>query len=129
MELSTAVDQRIKNGKWKEFNKHAVLIAEGIYIDNNKHGLWREYYDHTGTIMIEEHYSHGIMHGRFTSYYPAGQKFSEGEFFNGSREGYFKVYDERGENIRNLLFIDNVQVADITKTANSAKGCFRETGT
>lgn len=110
--IEGVVDHEIKNGKWKEFNRHAVLIAEGNYIDNTKHGLWREYYDHTGTIMIEEHYNHGIMHGRFTSYYPNGKKFSEGEFFNGSREGYFKIYDEHGKNIRNLLFIDNIQIAD-----------------
>ena len=129
MEISGVDDQRIKNGKWKEFNKHGVLIAEGIYIDNRKHGLWREYYDHTGTRMIEEHYNHGVMHGCFTSFYPSGQKFSEGEFFNGSREGYFKVYDERGQNIRNLLFINNIQIADIAKTSTTAEGYLRETGT
>jgi antitoxin component YwqK of YwqJK toxin-antitoxin module len=128
MEIASVVDQRIKNGKWKEFNKHAVLIAEGHYINNAKHGLWREYYDHTGTIMIEEHHNHGVMHGRFTSYYPGGQKFSEGEFFNGSREGYFKVYDERGQNIRNLLFVNNIQVADISQTATRTEGDYRETG-
>ncbi|HEY0652219.1 MAG TPA: hypothetical protein VGD65_03785 [Chryseosolibacter sp.] len=127
MKISEAVDQRIKNGKWKEFNKHAVLIAEGYYIDNLKHGVWREYYDHTGTIMIEEHYNHGIMHGRFTSYYPNGKKFSEGEFFNGSREGYFKIYDEHGQNIRNLLFIDNIQVAD-TQGPAPAGEVLRKTG-
>ena len=43
----------IKNGTWKEFNKRGVLIAEGNFVNDKKHGLWREYYDHTGSVMIE----------------------------------------------------------------------------
>jgi len=103
----------LKNGKWKEFNKHAILIAEGCYINNKKHGLWREYYDHTGSIMIEENYQHGIQHGRFASYHPNGSLFSEGQFSNGLREGYFKIYDENGSNVRNLWFVNNNLIEDI----------------
>src|SRR5688572_22347061 len=103
----------LKNGKWKEFNKHAILIAEGCYINNKKHGLWREYYDHTGSIMIEENYQHGIQNGRFASYHPNGSLFSEGQFANGLREGYFKIYDENGNNVRNLWFVNNNLIEDI----------------
>ena len=104
---------RVRNGWYKEFNKYATLIAEGLYVNNEKHGVWKEYYDHTGTIMIEEHYRYGIQHGRFASYHPNGQLLSEGEFINGFREGYFKVYDEEGNNTRSLLFINNNQVEDL----------------
>lgn len=103
----------VKNGKWKEFNKRAVLIAEGHYVNNRKHGLWREYYDNNGSLMIEEVYNHGIQHGRFASYHPNGQLLSEGKFHNGMREGYFKVYDESGNNIRNILFINNNEIEDV----------------
>jgi antitoxin component YwqK of YwqJK toxin-antitoxin module len=100
----------IRNGKWKEFNKHAVLIADGFYVDSNKHGTWREYYDETGTIMIEENYRLGVQHGRYASFHPNGQLLSEGQFSYGLRQGYFKVYDEQGNNIRNLFFINNIQI-------------------
>lgn len=97
-----------RNGKWKEFNKRAVLIAEGYYVNNKKHGVWREYYDThgglNGGLMIEEAYWHGVKHGRFASYHPNGQLLSEGQFQNGLREGCFKVYDESGRNIRNIIF-------------------------
>ena len=106
----------IKNGKWKEFNKHAVLIAEGVYINNKKHGIWREYYDHTGTLMIEENYRHGIQHGRYASFHPNGRLWSEGNFANGLREGFFRVYDENGKNIKTLLFINNNQIEDVEET-------------
>jgi len=103
---------KIKNGKWKEFNKHAILIAEGCYLNNKKHGLWKEYYDHTGSIMIEEIYENGFQHGRFASFHPNGQLMSEGKFDRGLREGWFRVYDENGNNIRNLLFVNDIQVED-----------------
>lgn len=104
---------QIKNGKWKEFNKRAVLIAEGVYVNDLKHGLWREYYDHTGSVMIEENYTYGVQHGRYASFHPNGQLWSEGNFTNGMRDGYFRVYDEHGNNVRNLLFINNHQIEEI----------------
>jgi antitoxin component YwqK of YwqJK toxin-antitoxin module len=102
----------VKNGKWKEFNKHAVLVAEGTYLNYQKHGVWREYYD-TGEIMILEHYHHGVAHGPFTSYRPGEKVFSQGNYHNGSREGYFTLYDEAGNMSRKLLFINNHQIEDI----------------
>jgi antitoxin component YwqK of YwqJK toxin-antitoxin module len=111
---------QIRNGKWKEFNRHGVLIAEGVYVDNAKHGTWIEYYDHTGTKMIQEDYRYGVQHGRFTSYHPNGRIFSQGQFVNGLREGYFNVYDEQGNNTRTLYFINNVQIKDtINATGNN----------
>ena len=44
---------RLKEGRWKEFNKHAILISIGNYVGDRKHGEWREYYD-TGELMLEE---------------------------------------------------------------------------
>ncbi|MBT1705973.1 toxin-antitoxin system YwqK family antitoxin [Chryseosolibacter indicus] len=109
---SSQIGKQLKNGKWKEFNKHAILIAEGWYANGLKNGLWKEYYD-TGELMIEEYYKQGIQHGRFASYHPNGQLSSEGQYNNGRREGYFKVYDEEGRNVRTLLFIDDNQVEDL----------------
>lgn len=115
IQVSKSKPNQIRNGKWKEFNKHAVLIAEGYYLNNMKHGLWREYYDHSGSIMIEENYNNGVLHGRFASYHPNSKIFSEGNFHNGLREGYFRVYDEEGRNVRNLLFVNNIEVESIAE--------------
>jgi antitoxin component YwqK of YwqJK toxin-antitoxin module len=96
----------LKNGKWKEFNKHAVLIAEGNYLHDRKHGLWKEYYD-TGELMIEEVYENGIQHGRYATYHLNGKILSEGHYVNGVPDGYFKIYDECGHHIKSLLFVKN----------------------
>ena len=127
VKISSGKGNARKNGKWKSFNKHAVLIAEGMYVNNQKHGTWREYYDHTGSIMIEEDYVHGVMHGRFTSYHPNGQIFSQGKFHNGLREGYFRAYDENGVNIKNLLFINDKQIEDIQAQPDNEETTRRKT--
>ncbi|HEX8041783.1 MAG TPA: hypothetical protein VF490_21695 [Chryseosolibacter sp.] len=101
-----------RNGKWKEFNKHAVLIAEGHYLQDLKHGTWKQYYE-GGELLIEENYDKGILHGRYASYHVNGRLFSEGEYKHGHREGYFNVYDESGKHTRSLLFVNNVMVEEI----------------
>jgi antitoxin component YwqK of YwqJK toxin-antitoxin module len=102
-----------KSGHWKEYNKSAILIAEGLYVNGRKHGVWKEYYD-TGQLMIVESYSNGIKHGNFRAYYPSGQQASEGQFKYGWRQGYFTVYDEDGAPKKPLLFVNDVQVDTIT---------------
>lgn len=96
-----------KNGKWKEFNKHAVLISEGHYENDFKHGSWRQFYE-TGELLLEENYKNGVLHGRYATYHPNGQVLSEGEYQHGKREGVFNVFDESGNQTRRLLFVNNV---------------------
>ena len=103
-----------KNGKWKEYNKHAVLIAEGNYRHDLKHGVWKQYYE-TGELVIEEMYKRGILHGRYTAYHMNGRIMSEGHYVHGSREGYFYIYDEDGNRVKSLLFEKNVEVPCVEK--------------
>ena len=104
-----------KEGTWKEFNKHAVLISVGNYLHDNKHGCWQEFYD-TGELMFEEHYEHGVQHGLFSSYHRNGNLLSEGMFLWGSREGDFKVFDEDGNHIKSLEFFENKLIKEVDKT-------------
>lgn len=101
-----------KNGKWKEFNKHAILVSEGFYEQDMKHGLWRQYYE-TGELLIEETYDKGVLHGRYASYHTGGGLLSEGRYAHGRREGYFNVFDESGKPVKRLLFVNNVMVEEV----------------
>lgn len=111
-----------RNGKWKEFNKHAVLVAEGCYQHDLKHGTWKQYYE-TGELLIEETYDQGILHGRYASYHMNGQLFSEGEYQHGKREGFFNVFDEDGKPLKRLLFVNNVllEETDLTQLPKPLK--------
>ena len=95
-----------KNGKWKEFNKQAILVSEGFYQHDLKHGIWKQYYE-TGELLIEETYEQGILHGRYASYHPNGRLLSEGEYQHGKREGFFNIYDEDGKPVKRFLFVNN----------------------
>ena len=107
-----------RNGKWKEFNKQAVLVSEGYYQHDLKHGKWTQYYE-TGELLIEETYDQGILHGRYASYHMNGQLLSEGEYQHGKREGIFNVFDENGRQTKRLLFVNNVllEETDLQKAA------------
>lgn len=105
-----------KNGKWKEFNKHAVLVAEGTYQHDLKHGLWKQYYE-TGELIIEETFQEGVSHGRYAAYYLNGQVMAEGQYANGKREGYFHVYDETGVKIKSMMFVNDVEIENREKQA------------
>jgi antitoxin component YwqK of YwqJK toxin-antitoxin module len=101
-----------KNGKWKEFSKQAVLVAEGNYLDDLKDGLWKQYYE-SGELLIEEMYDKGMLHGRYASYHLNGRLLSEGDYIDGQREGFFYIYDESGKHVRSLLFVNNILVEEM----------------
>lgn len=104
--LFGAKREPLKEGRWKEFNKHAVLISVGHYWQGQKHGHWLEYYD-SGELMLEEHYERGVPHGPFAVYYPNGNLLSEGIYRLGKREGIFRIYDETGIHTKSLHFKDD----------------------
>lgn len=101
-----------RNGKWKEFNKQAILVSEGYYVQDIKHGGWKQYYE-TGELLIEETYEQGILHGRYASYHLNGQLLSEGNYEHGKREGFFEVYDEDGNPVKRILFMNNVLLEEV----------------
>lgn len=118
--LQKKVEEKIfRDGKWKEFNKQAILVAEGYYKDGVKHGFWKYYYD-TGEPVIEEHFIEGRLHGRYASFYVTGGLMAEGQYVNDSREGKFYLFDENGVLIKVLLFNNNVLMEE-TIVSNTAE--------
>lgn len=101
-----------RNGKWKEFNKQAILISEGHYLQDLKHGPWKQYYE-TGELLIEETYDKGTLHGRYAAYHMNGKLFSEGQYKHGRREGYFHIFNESGKHIKRMLFVNNIMVEEV----------------
>jgi len=110
-----------KNGKWKEFNKQAILVSEGYYENDIKHGSWKQYYE-TGELLLEENYKYGILHGRYAAYHANGRMLSEGQYQHGKREGFFNVFDENGRQTKRLLFVNNVLLEEIDTRKSATKG-------
>jgi antitoxin component YwqK of YwqJK toxin-antitoxin module len=103
-----------KHGKWKSFNREAILTAEGYFRHGRKDGLWKQYYE-TGELLIEEVYEQGVLHGRYASYHVNGRLLSEGEYSHGTLEGIFRIYDDGGNLVKKLLFRNNVLVEETSR--------------
>lgn len=101
-----------KNGKWKEFNKNAILISEGHYIDGHRNGQWKFYYD-SGELLIEEEYDNGKKHGVYSSFFRSGKPMSQGKFSDDLRQGEFKVYSEQGRLTKVMVFKNDELIEEI----------------
>ncbi|MFZ1806426.1 MAG: hypothetical protein WAU36_04355 [Cyclobacteriaceae bacterium] len=101
-----------KNGTWKEFNKHAILISEGYYVDGIRDGLWKFYYD-SGELLIEEEYDHGKKNGKYSSFFRNGKLMSNGKFSNDLRQGEFKVYNDQGRLTKVLTFKNDTLIEEL----------------
>jgi antitoxin component YwqK of YwqJK toxin-antitoxin module len=126
--LARLLPRKPKNGKWKEFNKHAILISEGHYKNDLKQGIWRYYYD-SGELVIEESYNNDVLQGKYSAYHINGQRMSEGYYSNGLREGYFHVYDEGGNLIKIILFLHDIVVEETEISEMDAVHITRNYGT
>lgn len=65
--------------------------AEGAWQDGQKHGAWREW-DEEGTLLLEEHYESGALHGLHKSFGPTGQPHREIHYKNGEEDGRIVRY-------------------------------------
>lgn len=82
---------------YREYSVSGELLLEGQYDPAGlKFGLWIEY-SRYGTIIIEEHYLHGLRHGLYKSFYDNGVLWCSGWYKEGKKEGEFKIFDQSGK--------------------------------
>lgn len=110
----------LKQGVWKEFWANGDLKSEVIYKNNKKQGLEIKWFDLPDCVEQEAYYKdgklegpcinyskkckkdffetfkNGIKEGLELSYYPNGNIKAEGTFKKGNLNGYYKVYDKKG---------------------------------
>jgi hypothetical protein len=48
-----------RNGRWKEYNRFGIMIADGQYKNGLREGTWKIYSD-AGNLVIEEEYVTGF---------------------------------------------------------------------
>jgi len=75
------------------FHENGAPLAEGKYIRQKKEGKWRYYSDIDSSLVAEEHYKKGILHGKSINYYPETGKPAEVfEYIDGKKEGPYLKY-------------------------------------
>lgn len=97
-----------RDGKYKEHNRHGILIREGYYKNGLRTGTWKIYNELTGQLVIEEDYANGILDGTYRSFYEDGSVFSIGHYKKNKRDGEFQVYDRNGRHVMTMKFRNDV---------------------
>lgn len=115
------IDQdSLKQGVWKEFWPNGDLRSEVTYKNNKKQGLEIKWFDVPDCVEQESYYNNGMLDGPSIyyskkckkdffetykagvkdgieiAYYPNGNIKAEGNYKKGNLNGYYRVYDKKG---------------------------------
>jgi len=94
-ELWCRTKSGINQGPWKMWHKNDRLSMQGAFLDGKWHGLFR-YWDVSGILWRQVIFENGKLHGSVMTYWPHGQKQSEGVFDNNLKDGLWRFYYPSG---------------------------------
>ena len=83
----------VRQGEWKLYYESGALKEKGTFVDNKREGNWSEYYE-DGALKGEINYDYGK--GKYTEYYPTGERRAEGPRSNIRNVGIWKYYYKDG---------------------------------
>jgi antitoxin component YwqK of YwqJK toxin-antitoxin module len=85
------------------FSNSDTAIAQG-YRNGQAHGAWRQYYE-KGRVKQERFFEDGSKEGRFTAYWPNGQKQLDYHFKNNEYEGFCREWNAAGVLIKEMHYV------------------------
>lgn len=77
------------------FDQWGKKIAEGVYVNEKRHGKWMFFSDNVK--VSEEEFRNGLKHGISRKFYPSGEVLEESEWQNGTQEGNYRVFFKNGK--------------------------------
>ena len=85
-----------KQGMWMTYFRDGRLNSKGTYKDNEKDGLWEEYWGSSGKLMVKGYYINGKEDGLWEDYWTNGNLENKGQYINGKMEGMWESYWSNG---------------------------------
>jgi antitoxin component YwqK of YwqJK toxin-antitoxin module len=85
------VDQQ-KDGIWNYYSANNYKIKEESYKNGVKDGSWKTYSAQTGILLEEETYSDGVLNGVKKTYYTDGELNTSLQYINGKMNGVVEAY-------------------------------------
>lgn len=104
----SSLDNENRNGHFKFYAKSGELSSEGIYRNNLKQGIWKDYKN--GQIWVSSIYEDDSLNGEFLVFHPNG-KIKRNDIY---RKGELKVglcYDKNGNDTTYFPFKEYAQFA------------------
>ena len=124
-----------KQGKWKYFWPNGNLKREGTYVNDKRHGFFKEY-DEDGNFLYVQKYDNDQLIAdaketkkleRKVTYHPNGQPAIIATFFNGKAEGIRREFDTEGNIVRGYVFQDGLVLYEgITDMNGLRQGKWKE---
>lgn len=84
-----------KTGSWILFSEN-IKIAEEQFINGNKHGYCRKFYN-TGELLEEAEWALGKQEGKYHVFYKNGKPYMQCKFKNNIRNGLCLLYFQNGK--------------------------------
>jgi len=78
------------------FTTSGMLESKGKMIGKKREGKWLFYHPDGKSIMSEENYNNGKLHGVYKTFYPSGEPTEISAYKNGLQEGNYKKYSIKG---------------------------------
>jgi antitoxin component YwqK of YwqJK toxin-antitoxin module len=108
-----------RNGRWKEFNRFGIMIADGYYKNGLREGTWKIYSD-SGNLVIEEEYVNGILEGTYKAFHENGNPISVGHYTQNKRDGEFRIFRDDGI-LNKILRFSNGELTEVTELYHPKK--------
>ncbi|MCK4562908.1 MAG: hypothetical protein KAT78_08380, partial [Flavobacteriaceae bacterium] len=70
--------------------------SEGAMSGKNREGKWLFYHPNGKSVMSEENYENGKLHGLYKTFYLTGEPTETSAYKNGHQEGNYKKYSIKG---------------------------------
>ena len=113
----------VLNGDWRSFDQNGVLIAEGQYENNHRHGVWRRFFrgdeaelfktspysEFKGPFVSQTVFQRGKLQGAWVINDSKQRKISEIHFVNDQRHGSVRWWHATGRLAQELYF-ENGQI-------------------
>lgn len=111
-----------KEGYWKFYSCFEIVAnrvqSEGLYKNDLKIGLWKEYDDVTLCCLAKRvTYVDGVEEGEFTEYYRSGEMKYKGFYVKGKKKGEGKEFYKNGK----IKEIENFDTGEITQFFENGK--------
>ncbi len=124
-----------KQGSWKFFRDNGMLLQEGTYRNDLKHGYFKDYGPDGKLIQVrkyeddvlQEDAEEVIKLETLADYHPNGKVKISATYRNGVPEGLRREYDDQGNVIKGSLYRKGIKIADgITDDQGFRQGPWKE---
>jgi antitoxin component YwqK of YwqJK toxin-antitoxin module len=124
-----------KQGNWKFFRENGMLVQEGTYKNDLKHGYFKDYGPDGKLVQIRKYEDDVLIENAeevikletLADYHPNGKVKISATYRSGVPEGIRREYDETGKVIKGAVFRKGIKIADgITDDQGFRQGPWKE---